>query len=181
MIGSEEEVKKLELAQKQEIIILTQTTFNVSKIKSIIEVIKDRFDNVIEPADQDICYATTNRQNAIAELAQRVDLVLVVGSKESSNSNRLVEVAKENGAEARLLDSVEEIGEEWLNNKKIIGLSAGASAPEYRVQEIIDYFQSRGAKREELKGIKENVNFSEPIELKKARVEKDNSNNNDRS
>ncbi len=159
----------LKLKEGQKIIILTQTTFNVSKIKEVIRAIKQKFKNVIEPAEKDICYATTNRQEAIAELAKVVELVLVVGSKISSNSNRLVEVAKENGSKAKLLDSVDEIKEKWLKGVKIVGLSAGASAPEYKVQEIVDYFVENGAKEEFLTGVEENMKFNEPIELKKAK------------
>ena len=171
VVENENDVEKLsmQLSENQELVILAQTTFNVGKIKKVIEVIKKKYDRVIEPAKQDICYATTNRQEAIAKLAQQVDLVLVVGSKESSNSNRLVEVARENGAEAQLLDTVEEIQEGWLNDKKIIGLSAGASAPEYKVQEIVEYFLDGGAKQEKLEGVEENMHFSEPVELKRAR------------
>jgi len=167
-----EDVEKLELNLKnnQKIIILTQTTFNVDKIKKIIKKIKTKFKNVIEPADKDICYATTNRQKAIAKLAKEVDLVLVVGSKISSNSNRLVEVAKESGSEAKLLDSVEEIKDDWLKGVKTVGLSAGASAPEYKVQEIIKYFMDKGAKQKKLVGVEENMKFSEPVELKKMRA-----------
>jgi len=162
----------LNIESEQKLVILTQTTFNVGKIKTVIEAIKKRFSNVIEPAEKDICYATTNRQKAIAKLAKKVDLVLVVGSKESSNSNRLVEVAKENGAEAKLLDTVMEIESKWLIDKKVVGLSAGASAPEYRVQEIVDYFVTKGARQESLTGVEEHMKFSEPIELKKARKNK---------
>jgi 4-hydroxy-3-methylbut-2-enyl diphosphate reductase len=174
IVETVEDVENLELKLKdgQEIIILTQTTFNVGKIKKVIKAIKNKFENVIEPADKDICYATTNRQDAIAELAKIAELVLVVGSKISSNSNRLVEVVKENGSKAKLLDSVEEIKEDWLNGVQIVGLSAGASAPEYKVQEIIDYFVKKGAKQENLTGVEENMKFNEPIELKKARKEK---------
>ncbi len=171
VVENEDDVEKLnmELSKEQELVILAQTTFNVGKIKKVIEAIKKKYSQVIEPAEQDICYATTNRQEAIAKLAQQTDLVLVVGSKESSNSNRLVEVARENGAEAQLLDTVEEIQDDWLNGKKIVGLSAGASAPEYKVQEIVEYFLAKGAKQETLEGIREDMYFSEPVELKKAR------------
>lgn len=171
IVETVEDVENLELKLKdeQEIIILTQTTFNVGKIKGVIKAIKDRFENVVEPTDEDICYATTNRQDAIAKLSKVADLVLVVGSKISSNSNRLVEVVKESGSKVKLLDSVEEIKEDWLENIETIGLSAGASAPEYKVQEIIEYFIKRGTKQESLTGIEENMKFNEPIELKKAK------------
>jgi 4-hydroxy-3-methylbut-2-enyl diphosphate reductase len=162
----------LKIKPKQEVVVLTQTTFNVNKIKTVIGIIKKKFSNVIEPAEKDICYATTNRQEAIAELAKKVDLILVIGSKESSNSNRLVEVAKENGTEAKLLDTVVEIKPEWLIDKKVVGLSAGASAPEYRVQEIVDYFVAKGARQESLAVVEEHMKFSEPVELKKVRKNK---------
>jgi 4-hydroxy-3-methylbut-2-enyl diphosphate reductase len=163
---------KLKMTDRQQIIILTQTTFNVAKIKEVTKAIKEKFKNVIEPAEKDICYATTNRQDAIAKLAKVTELVLVVGSKESSNSNRLVEVVKESGSKAKLLDSVEEIKEDWLKGVEIIGLSAGASAPEYKVQEIVDYFVKNGARQEKLTGVEENMKFNEPIELKKAKQKK---------
>jgi 4-hydroxy-3-methylbut-2-enyl diphosphate reductase len=160
---------ELEVGDGQKIIILTQTTFNVAKIKKVVEAIKNKFKNVIEPVDKDVCYATTNRQNAIAKLAKVAELVLVVGSKTSSNSNRLVEVAAENGSRAELLDDVREIKESWFVGVKKVGLSAGASAPEYKVQEIVEYFVKKGVKHEKLKGIEESMVFSEPIELKKAK------------
>jgi 4-hydroxy-3-methylbut-2-enyl diphosphate reductase len=166
------DVNELDLVVEdgKEVVILTQTTFNVAKIKEIIRAIKNKFKNTIEPAEKDICYATTNRQRAIAELAKKVDLILVVGSKESSNSNRLVEVARENGVGAKLLDDVSEIDEDWLKKIQTVGLSAGASAPEYRVQEIIEYFVKKGAKKESLEGVEENMKFGEPVEFKKLRT-----------
>jgi 4-hydroxy-3-methylbut-2-enyl diphosphate reductase len=166
------DVNELDLVVEdgKEVVILTQTTFNVEKIKEIIRAIKNKFKNTIEPAEKDICYATTNRQRAIAELAKKVDLILVVGSKESSNSNRLVEVARENGVGAKLLDDVSEIDEDWLKKIQTVGLSAGASAPEYRVQEIIEYFVKKGAKKESLEGVEENMKFGEPVEFKKLRT-----------
>ena len=162
----------LELKDNQAVIILTQTTFNVAKITEVTKAIKKKFENVVEPVDKDICYATTNRQEAIAELAKVSELVLVVGSSMSSNSNRLVEVVKENGGKAKLLDSVEEIKEEWLEGVETIGLSAGASAPEYKVQEIVEYFIKNGASQENLTGVEEDMKFNEPIELKKAKQDK---------
>ncbi len=174
IVETTEDVEKLNLKLKegQVIIILTQTTFNVTKIVEVTKAVKKKFKNVIEPADKDICYATTNRQEAIAELAKVTELVLVVGSSMSSNSNRLVEVVKENGGKAKLLDSVEEIKKSWLKGVEVIGLSAGASAPEYKVQEIIEYFVKNGARQESLTGVEENMKFNEPIELKKAKQNK---------
>jgi len=164
IVETKEDIENLpvEFGRDKEIVILTQTTFNVEKIKKLIRLIKEKFPKVIEPATKDICYATTNRQEAIAELASEVDLVLVVGSKESSNSNRLVEVALNNGAEAKLLDEVGELDDNWLADKQTVGVSAGASAPEYRVQEIVDYFQKQGADVIEKQTVEEKMNFTRP-------------------
>lgn len=176
LIDSVEEVETLAFPLESEVVILTQTTLSVEETKKIISAIKKKFKSAIEPPAQDICYATTNRQGAIKKLAQEVDFVLIVGSQTSSNSNRLVEVAREEGKDAYLLDTVEDIDQMWLENKKVVGLSAGASAPEHKVQEIIAYFTGKGAIHEDLKAAEENMTFAEPVELTQAR--NDNSKNN---
>jgi len=153
------------IISRQKIIVLAQTTFNVNKVKKIIQSLRKRFPNLTEPPQKDICYATTNRQEAVRRLARQSDLVLVVGSKESSNSNRLREVAREEGTEAYLIDNRDDIQENWLEGTKVVGLSAGASAPEFLVQEIIDYFQQQGAAVEELTGLEEDLKFKEPLGL----------------
>ena len=142
--------------------ILSQTTFNVYRINEIINELEKTF-SVIRPDVKDICYATTNRQEAVAALAQKADVVLIVGSQESSNSNRLKEVALENGASAAyIVDNVNEIKESWFKDKEILGLSAAASAPEFRVQEVVDFFVQRGAKLQEMQGAEEKMHFPLP-------------------
>ncbi len=158
---------KLDLDDGQVIMVLVQTTFNVEKVKKVIKALRDKFENVVEPPEKDICYATTNRQSAIKKLAQEVDLVLVVGSKESSNSNRLVEVAKGEGVPAYLIENLDDIDEKWLKGIDAVGLSAGASAPETVVREIVDYFTDKGIAKRNLIDKEEQMFFSEPLELKK--------------
>jgi 4-hydroxy-3-methylbut-2-enyl diphosphate reductase len=165
------DVDELVCSSDEKIVFLTQTTLSIRETDEIIKALKRKCPHVIAPPADDICYATTNRQEAVASLAKASDIIFIVGSTTSSNSNRLVEVAKQNNCEAYLIDDVSEIKEVWLNNINIIGLSAGASAPEYRVQEVVDYFVSDGAKHIKLDTVKENMQFTEPIELVKARKE----------
>jgi len=156
----------LKVNDPSKLVFLTQTTLSVSETKETIRALKEKFPLVSSPPSEDICYATTNRQAAITGLAKNADVILVVGSKTSSNSNRLVETARSFGVEAHLLDDVSELKEEWLEGKKIVGISAGASAPEFYVNQIADYFKSRGAKVEELRVIEENLRFVLSPELK---------------
>lgn len=167
VVDSVEEVEGLDYSTDDKIAILTQTTLNIDKTKKIVDAIKEKYKNVTEPPAEDICYATTNRQNAVKELVKHVDVIIVVGSKTSSNSNRLAELARESGIESYLIDEVGEIDQNWFRYKKILGLTSGASAPEYRVQEIIDYFAEQGVEYEELVFDEEDLNFTEPIELVK--------------
>jgi 4-hydroxy-3-methylbut-2-enyl diphosphate reductase len=169
IIASVEDVDDIECTDDQKIAYLTQTTLSISETNEIIDALKRRCDNVIAPPTQDICYATTNRQEAIRALAQETDVIIVVGSQTSSNSNRLREVAQEHGCDASLIDSVEEIKEEWLDGKNILGVSAGASAPEHKVKEIIDHFIQKGAVLRDMQVTKENMRFTEPIALTRAK------------
>lgn len=172
LIDSVDEVENLSYPESEDIVILTQTTLSIEETKKIICAIKEKYPQTIEPPAQDICYATTNRQGAIKKLVAQVDVVLIVGSQTSSNSNRLVEVARDAGVNAYLLDSVEEIDEKWFAKKNNVGLSAGASAPEYKVQEIIAYFVDQGAQHTDLEAAQEHMTFTEPAELTKAREQK---------
>lgn len=156
----------------EKIAFLTQTTLSVEDANKIITILKKRCTHIISPPAADICYATTNRQQAIETLSDEVDIIFVIGSKTSSNSNRLVEVAKHNECEAYLIDTVEEIQFEWLKGKEKIGVSAGASAPEYKVEEVVQYFIAQGAKYHKISIAEENMKFTEPVELMKARKEK---------
>ena len=164
-----EDVLAVPYSVHDNIALLTQTTLSCDETMELIAAIKKRFPQIIEPAAQDICYATTNRQNAVRALAQEVDIVIIVGSQTSSNSKRLRETAQQSGCAAYLVDSMEEIDDAWLDGVVRVGVSAGASAPEHRVQEIIDRFVVRGAVRRDLVVATENVRFTEPIALAKAR------------
>ncbi|MEA3323422.1 MAG: 4-hydroxy-3-methylbut-2-enyl diphosphate reductase [Patescibacteria group bacterium] len=155
----------------EKIAFLTQTTLSVDETNEIITILKEKCLQIISPPATDICYATTNRQKAIAVLAREVDVIFVIGSKTSSNSNRLVEVAKQNECCAYLIDTVEEIQGEWLKDKEKIGVSAGASAPEYKVEEVVQHFIAHGAQHHKISTVEENMQFTEPIELMKARKE----------
>ena len=171
LIDSIADVEKLSLGEGARVAILTQTTLSVDETREIIAEIKKKYPQAIEPPAKDICYATTNRQLAIKELAKKAEVIFVVGSCTSSNSNRLVQVAKKAGTPAWLIDDQKEIKDEWLEGKKVVGLSAGASAPEKKVQEIVEYFAKKGAKIEELETVKEKMTFTEPQELVKVKKE----------
>lgn len=166
VVGSVEEVDHLTVPDPSKVVCLTQTTLSVDETKDIYAAIKKRFPNMVSPAKGDICYATQNRQDAVKELIkQGIDLLLVVGSRNSSNSVRLCEVAKARGINSYLIDNASEIQPEWLNGVKRVGLSAGASAPEYLVEEVEAVLRSRGGQIEELEVIKEDVSFALPREL----------------
>jgi 4-hydroxy-3-methylbut-2-enyl diphosphate reductase len=135
----------------------------VDETQAIILRLRERFPEIVGPRTDDICYATTNRQAAVKQLARECDLVLVIGSGNSSNSNRLVEVARECGCPAHLIDYPEEVREEWLEGKRVIGITSGASAPEALVQRLIQYFRSRGTTDVgELEVVREDVRFMLP-------------------
>ncbi len=165
LIDNIDNVAQIEFPTDEPLAILTQTTLSIAETERIITAIKEKFVQVLQPNAQDICYATTNRQNAVRRLAEITDIVIIVGSQTSSNSNRLVEVARDAGTPAYLVDSVEEIQDQWLQNAQIIGLSAGASAPEHKVQEIVQKFCANGATQEQLENAQENMKFIEPLEL----------------
>jgi len=169
VLESVSDVEDLECSPGERLAFLTQTTLSIAETDEIINALKQKCPHVTAPPAADICYATTNRQEAVATLAQRAEVIFVVGSKTSSNSNRLVEVAKQNDCEAFLIDTVEEIDEKWLNGCEEVGVSAGASAPEYKVKEVVDHFIKLGAKHSKLSVTEENMQFTEPIELMKAR------------
>src|ERR671927_268102 len=134
LVESEEDVDRLEVEDPEKIAYLTQTTLSVDETDRIIRWLKERFPGIAGPRTDDICYATTNRQMAVRQMARECDLVLVIGSRNSSNSNRLVEVAREHGAESYLLDNEAQLQEEWLDGKRVVGITSGASAPEELVQ-----------------------------------------------
>ena len=145
---------------------VTQTTLSVDDAATIIKALKARFPNIIGPKKDDICYATQNRQDAVKAMAGKVDLMIVVGSKNSSNSNRLREVAAKDGAAAYLVDGADQIDPAWLAGNPRIGISAGASAPEILVSGVVERLKELGANNvTTLDGVEENVNFPLPKEL----------------
>lgn len=165
------DVDKLDCDNDEKLAFLTQTTLSINETDEIIAALNKKCPHVISPPAADICYATTNRQQAISALAKKVDIIFVVGSETSSNSNRLVEVAKQNGCDAYLIDTVSEIDNSLLEDVKKVGVSAGASAPEYKVREVVDYFVDKGAVHKKMDVVAENMEFTEPIELTKVRKE----------
>jgi 4-hydroxy-3-methylbut-2-en-1-yl diphosphate reductase len=167
LISTPEDVDALIVADPDKLAYVTQTTLSVDDTAEVIAALRRRFPSVQAPKREDICYATSNRQMAVKELAGRVDMVLVIGSKNSSNSNRLREVAERSGCQAHLIDGPEGIDPSWLEGNGRIGVTAGASAPEVLVQQVIDFLRSRGADAVgRLAVTEENVTFNLPEELR---------------
>ncbi len=166
LVESPEDVQKLQVKDEQNLAYVTQTTLSVDDASSIIAALRARFPAITGPRKDDICYATQNRQDSVKLLAKQCDLVIVVGSPNSSNSNRLREVAKNLGVPAYLVDNASELRPEWLQGKQRVGITAGASAPEVLVQEVIKRLQELGAGSvREADGIHENVVFPLPKAL----------------
>jgi 4-hydroxy-3-methylbut-2-enyl diphosphate reductase len=163
LVQTEDDVDRLEVDDPERIAYISQTTLSVDETRAIINRLRRRFPAIIGPRTDDICYATTNRQAAVKQLAEQCDLVLVIGSRNSSNSNRLVEVAREHGADSHLIDSESEVREEWLEGKRVVGITSGASAPESLVQRLVEFFRSRGTSDvQELEVVQEDVRFMLP-------------------
>jgi 4-hydroxy-3-methylbut-2-enyl diphosphate reductase len=163
LVETVEDVERLELSEGTELAYVSQTTLSVDDCRMIIDALKRRFPEIAEPKKQDICYATQNRQDAVKFMAPQCDLVLIVGSPSSSNSNRLREVAEKYGCPSRLIGSAAELQPEWLDGKRRIGISAGASAPEVLVQELIGRLRSLGVRAvRNLDGVQETVSFPLP-------------------
>jgi 4-hydroxy-3-methylbut-2-enyl diphosphate reductase len=166
LVQNEVEIEALPLAENTPIAYVTQTTLSVDDTSALIEALKRRFTDVVGPETRDICYATQNRQTAVRDLAQVADLILVVGAKNSSNSNRLREIAEESGVPGYLVADGSEVDPAWLENVRIIGLTAGASAPEVLVEDVIDALgRVVPVEVTTLDGIEENVRFRLPKEL----------------
>ena len=167
LVEDEAQVAILEVKDPNNLAYVTQTTLSMDDTAKVIQALRDRFPNIVGPRKDDICYATQNRQDAVKTLSQQCDLVLVVGSPNSSNSNRLRELAERNGCAAYLIDGPADIDPTWLNGKTNIGVTAGASAPEVLVRQVIDGLKALGAEAPvELDGAKENITFSLPKELR---------------
>jgi len=169
LVQSEQDVDELEVEDPERIAYVTQTTLSVDETSSIVARLKERFPNLVGPRTDDICYATTNRQTAVKQLAGSCDLMLVIGSRNSSNSVRLVEVARDFGVDAHLIDSAGEVREEWLRDKRVVGISSGASAPENLVEELVDFFRARGVRDiSEVEAVREDVRFMLPKQVREA-------------
>ena len=167
LVESPEDVEKINVRNPNEISYVTQTTLSVDDTKDIIEKLKLRFPNIQSPKRDDICYATQNRQDAVKKLVDDCELLLVIGSKTSSNSNRLREIADKNGIESYLIDDAEHISASWLKEKTKIGVTAGASAPEILVKQVIAKLEElNNATVIELDGVEENITFAVPKELR---------------
>jgi 4-hydroxy-3-methylbut-2-en-1-yl diphosphate reductase len=167
LIETEEDVDRLEVDDPERVAYISQTTLSVDETAAIIARLRERFPGIIGPRTDDICYATTNRQAAVREMAGECDLVLVIGSRNSSNSNRLVEVARAHGAEAHLIDNEVQVREEWLEGKRVVGITSGASAPEELVQRLVDFFRARGTEDvSEFQVVQEDVRFMLPKEIR---------------
>jgi 4-hydroxy-3-methylbut-2-enyl diphosphate reductase len=169
VVGSPEQVESLTLPDPNRVAYLTQTTLSLDETKDIIAALRRKFPNIQGPAAQDICYATENRQVAVKQVASDADLLLVVGSDNSSNSNRLVEVARNLGTSSHLIDSFRNIQPEWLEGVKTIALTAGASAPECLVEEVVKFLATKGFNNvNEVEVMPENVRFGLPPEIVEA-------------
>jgi 4-hydroxy-3-methylbut-2-enyl diphosphate reductase len=167
LVEDEDDVLRVQPAQTSKLAVVTQTTLSVDDAASIMAAVKARFPQVREPKQQDICYATQNRQDAVKILSPQVDVVIVVGSPTSSNSNRLREVAKKLGTDAHMVDNADELQPEWFEGKGRVGLTAGASAPEILVQQVIERIKALGAVAvRKMDGIEETIKFPLPKGLK---------------
>ncbi len=168
LVETIDDVATLSIADPDRVAYVTQTTLSVDDTAGIIEALRTRFPNLTGPKKSDICYATQNRQDAVRDLAARADLILVVGSTTSSNSNRLRELAEKQGKTAYLIDGADDIRREWLSDRPRVGLTAGASAPELLVEQVIQRLRDWGAGEiEEQSGLRENVTFAVPKELQR--------------
>jgi 4-hydroxy-3-methylbut-2-enyl diphosphate reductase len=169
LIETEADVEALEVEDPDRVAFISQTTLSVDETHAIILKLREKFPNITGPRTDDICYATTNRQMAVRQMAVECDLVLVIGSKNSSNSNRLVEVARDHGADSYLIDNETQVDEDWLDGKRVVGISSGASAPEELVQSLVQFFRDRGTDDiSEFEVVQEDVRFMLPKEIRKA-------------
>jgi 4-hydroxy-3-methylbut-2-enyl diphosphate reductase len=167
LIENEQDVQKLQVKNPNKLAYVTQTTLSVDDAARIIIALRTRFPNIQGPKHEDICYATQNRQDAVKALAAQADIIIVIGSINSSNSNRLKELAERLNCKAYLVDGANELQREWINDKKVVGVTAGASAPEKLVKEIVQKLQSWGGESvTELAGREENIVFVLPKEIR---------------
>ena len=166
LVGDAEEAEQVQVPDPDRVSVTTQTTLGVDDTREIINVLRRRFPKIVAPTSDDICYATQNRQDAVKDLAREAQLVLVIGSDNSSNSRRLREVAEMTGARAYLIEDAGQIETAWLDGVQCVAITAGASAPEYLVQGVVDYFMKLGVTDvQEVETVVEQVTFTPPPEL----------------
>ena len=165
VVESVAEAASVAVPDPEKVVVLTQTTLSVDDTREIIEILKQRFPHMITPAKEDICYATQNRQDAVKQLAGRAELVLVIGSKNSENSNQLVKVARSLGKAAYLIDDQGGIDPEWLHGISQVGITSGASVPDQLVQDTVEFFKRQGAQVEQVGLVDENIHFVLPTEI----------------
>jgi 4-hydroxy-3-methylbut-2-en-1-yl diphosphate reductase len=169
LVETEDDVDHLDVPDPEKLAYISQTTLSVDETRAIINRLRERFPAIIGPRTDDICYATTNRQAAVKQMAPHCDLVLVIGSRNSSNSNRLVEVAREHGAASQLIDNAAQIEDAWLDGVRVVGITSGASAPEELVQRVVEFFRARGTTDvAEFEVVQEDVRFMLPKAIRQA-------------
>src|SRR3954463_14623135 len=169
LVQSEADVDALEVDDPGKIAYISQTTLSVDETRAIINRLREKFPAITGPRTDDICYATTNRQAAVKQMAAACDLVLVIGSRNSSNSNRLVDVARDLGTPAHLVDGADQVREEWLEGVRVVGITSGASAPEELVARLVDFFRARGTSDvSEFEVLREDVRFMLPKQIRQA-------------
>ena len=167
LVQTVEDVEQVQVEDPERVAFITQTTLSVDETAEIIAALREKFPGIVSSKSDDICYATTNRQIAVKQLARECELVLVIGSTNSSNSNRLVEVAREHGAASHLIDNRGQVREEWLEGVETVGITSGASAPEELVEALVELFRERGAEEvSELRTVHEDVRFMLPKEIR---------------
>jgi len=166
LVQTVDDARGVQVPNPEKVAVITQTTLSVDDTKAIVEVLKRRYPKLVMPPKEDICYATQNRQNAVKAIAKEAEVILVIGAKNSSNSIRLTEVAEDAGRKAYLINDTSEIDPAWFAGIRCVGVTSGASAPEYLVQDVVAYLKRLGATRvEEWELVREDVNFGLPLEL----------------
>jgi 4-hydroxy-3-methylbut-2-en-1-yl diphosphate reductase len=168
VVESMEEAEKIRIPDPEKVVVLTQTTLSVDDTREIIDVLKRRFPCLVTPSKEDICYATQNRQDAVKQLAREVELILVIGSSNSENSNQLCRVARARGVPAYLINDASGISPAWLGGVERVGITSGASAPDRLVSEAADFFRRHGAEVTTSGFVEENVHFALPAEIAEA-------------
>ncbi len=166
IVENVEQARTVSILDPEKVVALTQTTLSVDDTREVLDLLKQRFPRIHMPAKEDICYATQNRQDAVKQLAREVDLVLVIGSRNSENSNQLCKVARSQGTQAHLIDDYDAIEAEWLEGVQRVGITSGASVPERLVQEAAEFFQRRGAEVGQLGFTEEDIHFALPSEIR---------------